>query len=79
MISILSVVLFGIIGLAIWASSDLPMIQREIAINTRKEAKGPEYKMVQILSVLIKVFAVVFWILGIVGAIGGARLFENLF
>ncbi len=76
---VLSILLFGIIGLAVWASSDLPLINREIAINTRKTEGGPEYKMVQILSIIIKVFAVLFWIAGIIGAVAGGKIFESFF
>ena len=72
LVFLVSVPGFGLVGLVLWASSDLPMIQREIAMNTRKDPEdGPTYKMVKILSILYKVLAVTFWVLGLVAAIGG--------
>lgn len=79
LVSILSLVLFGVMGLAVWAGSEVPLIWREIALNTRKTAQGSDYKMVQILAIIIKVFAGLIWLLGIIGAIGGNSLLESMF
>jgi len=77
-------ILFGLIGLIAWASSDMPLVMREIALNTRKEREGgSSYVLVRVLSICLKVLAVVLWVLGIVsivainaaGAMGG--LFES--
>jgi hypothetical protein len=59
---------FGLLGLLVWASSEMPMAMREIAINTRRDPGGNPYVMIKVLSVCIKIFAVLIWIAGI-GAI----------
>lgn len=72
LVFLVATIVFGIIGLALWASSDLPIIQREIAMNTRKDGgEGSPYNMVKILSVLYKILALVIWVVGLVVAIGG--------
>ncbi len=54
-------------GLLLWACSEVPLAWREIAINTRSHAnKGSEYSGLQDLSVLIKVFAIIAWVAGVV-------------
>ena len=77
------IIIFGFLGLMTWASSDLPMALREIAVNTRKEAGGKEYKLIAILSVLFKISAVLVWVIGLVAAIaalaGGSSMMGNLF
>ena len=78
LVFLVSVIVFGLVGLVLWASSDLPMIQREIAMNTRKESEdGPTYKMVKILAVLYKVLAVIFWVLGLAAAFGGGGMMSS--
>lgn len=80
LISIISLVLFGFLGILTWASSDLPLVQREIAKNTRKEGQeGSDYKMIGLLAVLYKVLAVIVWVLGIVLAIAGPRTLPFFF
>ncbi len=59
-----SIIVFGLVGLTLWAGAEVPLIWREIALNTRKKA-GPTYKSVQGLSKVIKFLAVVSWILGL--------------
>jgi hypothetical protein len=65
MISLLGIVVsilvaFG--GLVIWAKSDMPIIQREIAINTRKDMDdGPKYSAVRFLSFLLKCESIIIW------------------
>ena len=50
----------------------MPIISREIALNTRKEGgSGPDYKLVQLLAILRKVSAVILWVMGIVVGILG--------
>ena len=70
---VLRLLLSAFIGLFVWMSSEIPLIHREIAINTRKDAEseGPDYKLTQILSVLCKIAAVSIWIFGIVSVIVG--------
>ena len=83
-IFLVAIAIFGTIGLVLWASSDLPIIQREIAMNTRKDGEsGPTYSMVKVLSTLYKVLAVILWVVGffsaISGLIGGASMMRGLF
>ena len=47
-----------LIAMIIWAMAELPLILREIAINTRKN-EGPDYPGVTNLSGLLKFAAVV--------------------
>ncbi len=74
------VILFGFVGLMTWARADLPVIQREIAINTRKDGQGPSYSLVQLLAVLLKISAVLIWLVGLILAIialaGGGNFLE---
>ena len=59
-------VMFGLFGLLTWACSDMPLAVREIAINTRKiPDHGSSYGMMRVLSVCLKIFAVLFWVVGI--------------
>ncbi len=54
-------------GLNVWARSDLPIIFREIAINTRKDrTDGSNYTAVQMLSILYKIGSVICWFFAIV-------------
>ena len=64
--TLLAIVLFAFSGLAVWASSDRPLALREIAINTRRDGVGgSDYVFLRILSVLLKVFAVIVWNVGL--------------
>jgi hypothetical protein len=66
---------FGLLGLLIWSSADMPMAVREIALNTRKDpSHGSSYSMIKVLSVCIRIFAVFMWITGLVS---GAVLILN--
>jgi hypothetical protein len=59
-------ILFGLVGLIIWSYSDMPLAVREIAINTRRNAEqGSSYTLMKILSVCLKIFAVLLWFAGI--------------
>lgn len=58
--------LFGLFGLMIWAGSDMPLAIREIALNTRRSAEGSKYALIRVLSVCMKILAVVVWALGII-------------
>jgi hypothetical protein len=63
-------ILFGLVGLLVWASADMPLAVREIAINTRRDqAHGSSYVMIKVLSVCLKIFAVLLWISGIVSIV----------
>jgi hypothetical protein len=66
LVSQLLFVLFGLFGLVTWACSDMPLAVREIAINTRRSAEhGSSYAMIRVLSVCMKILAVLFWVVGI--------------
>lgn len=65
--------LAGLVGLIVWAWSDVPMMWREIAINTRRNPEqGSPYAMVKVLSVCLKILAVVLWIAGIASIVAVA-------
>jgi hypothetical protein len=64
-------ILFVLIGIIIWASSDRPLALREIAINSRRDHdEGSAYTMLKVLSVCLKILAVLFWVIGIAIVIG---------
>jgi hypothetical protein len=64
-------ILFVLIGIIVWASSDRPLALREIAINTRQNGDvGSPYTMLKVMSVCLKIVAVLIWILGIAAIIG---------
>ena len=64
-------ILFVLVGVMVWAGSDQPLAWREIAINTRKNAdQGSPYTMLRVLSVCMKIFAVLLWVAGIAAIIG---------
>lgn len=64
----ISIFLFStLFGVFTFAASDLPLAVREIALNTRKrEDNGSHYAFLKILSVTIKVIAVLAWTSGII-------------
>jgi hypothetical protein len=63
-------ILFGLIGLIVWSYSDMPLVMREIAINTRRTAEqGSPYTLMKVLSVCLKIFAIIFWFAGIASII----------
>lgn len=67
LISQFVLLLFGLFGLMVWAGSDMPLAMREIALNTRKVPEGgSRYTLIKVLSVCMKILAVVVWVLGIV-------------
>jgi hypothetical protein len=67
---IVILVVIGISGIMCWASSDMPRVVREVALNTRREgASGSNYPLVGLLSVMMKIWAVVIWLVGLVLAI----------
>jgi hypothetical protein len=64
-------ILFVLVGIIVWASSERPLALREIAINTRQNGDvGSPYTMLKVLSVCLKIFAVLLWILGIASIVG---------
>ncbi|MGF1564255.1 MAG: hypothetical protein ACFCUH_02700 [Flavobacteriales bacterium] len=84
-IAVLYGTIFFVIGLVYWASAELPLILREIAHNTRKDDGNskPKYEGIALLSKLLKVFAVLFWVIGGLAVIaliagGGAMLMRGL-
>ncbi len=63
-------IIFGLVGLTVWACSDVPLAVREIAINTRRNAEhGCSYILMKVLSVCLKIFAVLLWFAGIASII----------
>ena len=66
----MSVGVFGLLGLVFYASAELPLILREIAVNTRKTSEdGACYGSVEMLSNLIKGAAYVIWLAGVLYSI----------
>jgi hypothetical protein len=64
-------ILFVLVGIIVWASADVPLAWREIAINTRRNGdQGSAYTMLKVLSVCLKILAVLMWIAGIAAIIG---------
>ena len=76
-------ILFGLVGLMVWACSDMPLAIREIALNTRRDKEqGSPYTLIRILSVCLKIFAVLLWMLGIASIVAinaAGSIFGNLF
>jgi len=63
-------IVFGLIGLIVWAWSDMPLVMREIAINTRRNAEhGSSYILMKVLSVCLKIVAALLWFAGIASII----------
>ena len=59
-------VLFGLFGLVVWACSDVPLAIREIALNTRRDREqGSRYTLIRVLSICMKIFAVLIWAGGV--------------
>ena len=57
----------------------MPRVIREVALNTRREgASGSNYPLVGLLSIMMKVWAVVIWLIGLVMAIAMLRMGEFL-
>jgi hypothetical protein len=64
-------ILFVLLGIMVWAASDTPLAWREIAMNTRRNPEnGSPYTMLRVLSVCLKIFAVLLWIVGIAAIVG---------
>jgi hypothetical protein len=58
---------FGLLGLLTWSCADMPIAVREIAINTRRDpSHGTSYPMITVLSVCIRIFAVLLWLTGLI-------------
>jgi hypothetical protein len=76
-------ILVVLVGVIVWASSETPLAWREIAINTRRNAdQGSSYAMLKVLSVCLKILAVILWIVGIASIVGinvAGSTFFNLF
>ncbi len=76
MYAVLIGAMFFVWGLVCWAGAEFPLILREIAHNTRRDdgAGKPKYEGVALLSSLLKVFAVLYWVFGglaVIALIGG--------
>jgi len=64
-------ILSVLLGIMVWASADRPLALREIAINTRKNPDhGSPYTMLKVLSVCLKIMAVLLWIAGVAAIVG---------
>ncbi|HVP19350.1 MAG TPA: hypothetical protein VMU36_10160 [Spirochaetia bacterium] len=76
-------IIFGLAGLIVWAYSDMPLVMREIAINTRRNSdQGSSYILMKVLSVCLKIVAVFLWFAGIASIIAlnaGCTSLGNLF
>ncbi len=60
-----------LVGLTVWAFSEVPLAWREIALNTRRNTEeGSPYNMLKVLSVCLKILAVLLWIAGIASIVG---------
>ena len=76
---IVIVIVFGIAGVTLWALSDLPQAIREVALNTRREGStGSNYSLIGLLSIMLKVWAALIWLFGLVTAIGFLQMGSNL-
>jgi hypothetical protein len=76
---LLFLLVFGLAGLLVWTRSDLPMIQREIALNTRKQGeKGPTYSAVAVYCILLKILAIIIWTIGIAFMFVGTSFWDSL-
>jgi hypothetical protein len=63
--------LFILVGITVWAFSEVPLAWREIALNTRRNTEqGSPYTMLKVLSVCLKILAVLLWIIGIASIVG---------
>jgi len=63
-------ILFGLIGLIVWSYSDMPLVMREIAINTRRGGEqGSSYLLMKVLSICLKILAVLLWFAGVASII----------
>jgi hypothetical protein len=63
-------ILFGLVGLIVWSYSDMPLAMREIAINTRRNVEqGSSYTLMKVLSVCLKILAVLLWFAGVAAII----------
>jgi hypothetical protein len=59
-------VLFGLTGLVVWACSEVPLAIREIALNTRRDREqGSRYTLIRVLSICMKILAVMIWAAGV--------------
>ena len=64
-------ILFVLLGIIVWAGADTPLAWREIAMNTRRNPEnGSTYTMLKVLSVCLKIFAVLLWMAGIAAIVG---------
>ncbi len=68
-----------LVGVTVWAFSEVPLAWREIALNTRRNTEqGSPYTMLKVLSVCLKILAVLLWIFGIASIVslnlGGSAL-----
>ena len=58
---------FTFLGFCIWAASDLPLALRELTINSRPaNRRGSVYALLKTLAVLIKIWAALTWLIGLV-------------
>ncbi|MBN2736397.1 MAG: hypothetical protein JXR70_05405 [Spirochaetales bacterium] len=63
---VIIMIIFTLIGIFLWASADFPLAIREIAINTRRKVKIYDYAPLKVMSIMIKAFAVIIWLAGLV-------------
>jgi uncharacterized membrane protein len=71
LLSQLLFIIFVLIGIIVWAYADMPLAWREIAMNTRRTAEqGNPYTMLKVLSICLKILAIILWILGVASIVG---------
>jgi len=66
--------LLAVVGLVYWAGAELPLVWRETAINTRKTEGGPQYNGLKALAKILKVLAVMMWVLAAFAVLGMATM-----
>ena len=77
---VFSLIFIAIYALILWGLSELPLMLKEIAQNSRHEGQGgPEYKGADILSFIFKGLAVFVALSGIFSVINGGMHIINLF
>lgn len=76
--ALLTISLAFLLGLVYWAAAELPLVWRETAINTRKTEGGPQYNGLQTLASILKMTAVLIWIVSGLAIIGFALFSDQI-
>lgn len=70
--------LLAVVGLVYWAGAELPLVWRETAINTRKTEGGPQYNGLKTLAKILKVLAVIMWVMAAFAVLGFTTMGSQL-